>query len=245
MSTTNAPKGRSGHATVWTGTDLIVWGGASGGSAPYNDGGRYRPAEDKWYSITTTNSPAGATNPASVWTGSEMIVWGGSGEALAQVATGGRYDPTLDKWTAMTTTGALSGRWSPQAVWTGTEVIIWGGQDHAGTESGKHYLPSNDSWEAMTSNAEPGYRFVQIQLWTGSKMIVWSGMTLGYQNLSTGGIYDPQTDSWVPIVDPGVQLFSTEKRSSAAGVWTGTELLIWGGVINTNSGAHQGLRYTP
>ena len=38
------PSGRSGHVAVWTGTEMIVWGGASG-STYLSDGGRYCPLQ--------------------------------------------------------------------------------------------------------------------------------------------------------------------------------------------------------
>ena len=43
-STTNAPVRRTGHTAVWTGSEMIVWGGAVN-SFPYysNTGGRYNP----------------------------------------------------------------------------------------------------------------------------------------------------------------------------------------------------------
>src|SRR5207247_6100434 len=38
-STTNAPAGRFAHTAVWTGSEMIVWGGYNGGFL--NTGGRY------------------------------------------------------------------------------------------------------------------------------------------------------------------------------------------------------------
>ena len=43
-STTDAPAGRSSHTAVWTGSDVIVWGGYDGASL--NTGGRYNPGTD-------------------------------------------------------------------------------------------------------------------------------------------------------------------------------------------------------
>jgi len=39
----NAPSARNDHAAVWTGTEMIVWGGFSG-TTNLNTGGRYNPA---------------------------------------------------------------------------------------------------------------------------------------------------------------------------------------------------------
>ena len=75
-STTNAPTGRDCHTAVWTGSEMIVWGGYDG-SAILNTGGRYNPSTDSWTATSTTNAPAARYDHTAVWTGSEMIVWGG------------------------------------------------------------------------------------------------------------------------------------------------------------------------
>ena len=75
---TNAPSPRTGHAAVWTGSEMIVWGGDSG-STFLNTGGRYNPSTDSWIATSTTNAPQGRESHTAVWTGSEMIVWGGEG----------------------------------------------------------------------------------------------------------------------------------------------------------------------
>jgi hypothetical protein len=85
---TNAPSPRTGHAAVWTGSEMIVWGGDSG-STFLNTGGRYNPSTDSWIATSTTNAPEGRESHTAVWTGSEMIVWGGEGNGYLN--TGGRY----------------------------------------------------------------------------------------------------------------------------------------------------------
>src|SRR5205814_4076704 len=76
-SLTNAPDGRDSHTAVWTGSEMIVWGGCTGPfcSNPINTGGRYNPSTDGWTATSTTNAPSARTGHTSVWTGSEMIVW--------------------------------------------------------------------------------------------------------------------------------------------------------------------------
>src|SRR5205814_1114961 len=75
-STTNAPAGRTEHTAVWTGSDMIVWGGTAGFSY-LNTGGSYNPGADSWTAASTTNAPAARSDHTAVWSGSEMIVWGG------------------------------------------------------------------------------------------------------------------------------------------------------------------------
>jgi hypothetical protein len=54
-STTNAPSARAGHTAVWTGSEMIVWGG--GASGLMNTGGKYNPSTDSWTATNTTNAP--------------------------------------------------------------------------------------------------------------------------------------------------------------------------------------------
>ena len=76
-STTNAPEGRYDHTAVWTGFEMIVWGGFN--ISGLNTGGRYNPSTDSWTATSTANAPIGRGAPTAVWTGFEMIVWGGNG----------------------------------------------------------------------------------------------------------------------------------------------------------------------
>ena len=93
-STTKAPSARSSHTAVWTGTEMIVWGGGS------NTGGRYNPVTDSWTPVSPTNAPPGGT---AVWTGTEMIIWDGGSN------TGGRYNPVTDSWTPVSPINAPPG----------------------------------------------------------------------------------------------------------------------------------------
>src|SRR5437667_5394912 len=79
-SATNAPDARASHTAVWTGSEMIAWGGYDGSSF-LNTGGRYNPGADSWTDTSTTNAPAGRQEHTAVWTGSEMIVWGEYGRA--------------------------------------------------------------------------------------------------------------------------------------------------------------------
>src|SRR5438093_855387 len=89
---TNAPSARWIHTAVWTGSEMIVWGGFIDGFI-VNTGGRYNPSTDSWTATSTTGAPDRRFDHTAVWTDSEMIVWGGSNESVGQLFTGGRYNP--------------------------------------------------------------------------------------------------------------------------------------------------------
>src|SRR5882724_3728587 len=140
-NTTSVPEAREFHTAVWTGSEMIVWGG-QGNSSRLNTGGRYNPSTDAWTATSTSNAPEMRTVHTAVWTGSEMIVWGGA-DGTILLNTGGRYNPSADTWTATSTAGAPEGRTVHTAVWTGSEMIVWGGAtDTSFLSTGGRYNPS-------------------------------------------------------------------------------------------------------
>src|SRR5438132_6611890 len=48
-----APAARDYHTAVWTGTEMIVWGG----DPTTNTGGRYNPIKDSWTATSLINAP--------------------------------------------------------------------------------------------------------------------------------------------------------------------------------------------
>ena len=237
----NAPAGRSYHTAVWTGSEMIVWGGL--GSSDWNTGGKYDPATNSWMATSTTNAPSGRFEHTAVWTGTEMIVWGGDSCCTNYFNSGGRYNPSTDSWIATSTNNAPSARKGHTAVWSGSEMIIWGGYrfDQSGTHylnTGGRYNPSTDSWMATSTTSAPVGRELQTAVWTGNEMLIWGGDRFG-SYLNTGGRYNPTTDTWAATSTDN----APSPRSLHTGVWIGTEMIVWGGVGNTvfNTGG----RYNP
>jgi len=91
-TTNNAPSPRDDHSAVWTGSEMIVWGGFSDPDDWFNTGGRYNPDTDSWTSTSTTNAPEARWDHRAIWAGSEMVVWGGTNQTI-YLNTGGRYNP--------------------------------------------------------------------------------------------------------------------------------------------------------
>ena len=223
-SITDVPSPRDLHTAIWTGSEMIVWGGSSNGS-DVNTGGRYNPATDSWTASSTTNAPAARSGHTAVWTGTEMIVWGGFGES-GWLNSGGKYNPSTDTWTATSRTNAPSARAQHTAVWTGNEMIVWGGYaDGNLLNTGGRYNPSTDSWTATTTTNAPAGRYNHTAVWTGGEMIVWGG-----NDFNTGGRYNLVTNSWTATSitnAPTGRIFNTA-------VWTGSEMIVWGGYNGTD-----------
>jgi len=237
-NTTNAPSPREGHTAVWTGSEMLIWGGSG-----LNTGGSYNPATDSWTSTSTTNAPSERSFHTAIWTGSEMIVWGGRLSGPDLLNTGGRYNPGTESWAATEVTNAPSARQYHTAIWTGTEMIVWGGEDEnlAVLDTGGKYDPNTDSWTATTTNNAPTPREVHTAVWTGSEMVIWGGFD-DSSDLNTGGKYDPSTDNWAPTSTTNAPI----ARESHTAVWTSTEMIVWGGLsIDFVSNLNTGGRYNP
>jgi N-acetylneuraminic acid mutarotase len=241
-----APISQSSATAVWTGAEMIVWGGTSS-NVPASTGGRYSPATNTWIPTSTgANVPSGRVNHSAVWTGTEMIVWGGNRDGQDGLNTGGRYDPSTDTWMPISTGGnAPTARTRHRAVWTGTEMIVWGGADVVDgafqyLDTGGRYDPSNDTWmPTSTGTGVPSGRDFHSAVWTDTEMIVWGGGNV--EQYDTGGLYDPSTDTWIET-STGTNVPDARKQSRA--VWTGTEMIVWGGAKN-GATLSTGARYAP
>jgi N-acetylneuraminic acid mutarotase len=118
-------------------------------------------------------------------------------------------------------------------TWTGTEVLVWGGFGSGFNEpiqGGGIYTPGTDQWRAIATNGEPSARRYTDPVWTGQEWIFWGGeaRTIADEKataLSDGAAYNPMTDTWRTLSSKG----APSARASHVSVWTGQELVIWGG----------------
>ena len=234
-------RGRANAVGVWTGKEMLVWGGSCPESIVCGGGAAYDPAQDRWRTMSDLNGPPrGRERYAAIWTGTRMILWGGTEYDLAHppailkdVGNGFTYDPGSDAWTPISSVGAPSARSGVVFAWTGTRMIIWGGTQQTQPDSGvvftdgALYDPVSDTWQTMKSAPGPRGQFYDNWSWTGTELLVWS-------MAGTNGIaYDPATDAW--------RTMSSENTPRLGPfVWTGAEMLIWSG-----NAASPGGRYNP
>jgi hypothetical protein len=155
----NAPGARHSHTAVWTGSEMIVWGGFDNVVGWSNTGGTYNPSTDSWTTTSRANAPDGRTDHTAVWTGTEMIIWGGDDAVVSGKNTGGRYNPSTNTWTATSTTNAPTARAGHTAVWIGSQMIVWGGFGGVATSNtGGRYDPVTNTWTAISTTNAPAAR---------------------------------------------------------------------------------------
>jgi hypothetical protein len=124
MSDNGSPSERIGPSVVWTGTELIVWGGRQPGMKdPLVDGTAYDPTIDEWTPVPVDGARAWIGQIAT-WTGTEMLVWNGDSEE------GALYNPVSHSWKSVTTCRAATPGldWGDEgaAFWTGAHALVFG-----------------------------------------------------------------------------------------------------------------------
>jgi N-acetylneuraminic acid mutarotase len=165
-SIANVPSARAGHSAVWTGSEMIVWGGQDQNAVFLNTGGKYDPGTNSWIATNTTNAPEARTRHTAVWSSNEMILWGGLDRNNA-LNTGGRYDPDTNSWAPTTTNNAASPRAYHTAIWNGSEMIVWGGEGPLFTNTGGRYCAQPPAVPARLGNISTR-AFVQ----TGDNVVI-------------------------------------------------------------------------
>jgi hypothetical protein len=134
---------------VWTGTELLIWGGAEEDQPEENqvavagDGAAYEPVTRAW-----TPMPASPLSPRdaafAVWTGTTALFWGGGNARGSLLMDGASYDPAGRTWTMLPAAPLPAGSDGLQAIaWTGTQMVVI--QPGAGAA----FDPATSSWTAV------------------------------------------------------------------------------------------------
>lgn len=224
---TGAPSARSGHASVWTGQQFLVWGGDLGGATYSSSGGAYATGSDTWTTFSAFQSPSARERHTAVWTGTEMVVFGGSG-ATGLATTNSKYHLGNGEWSAVATAGAPALRSDHVALWTGTRMVVFGGLNNTGLlADGGAYDPTGNAWTALPATGAPVARRFTTAVWTGTNAIIWGGQGESGE-LATGARLDctagvPQ--AWVALGTTG----APGARIRHTAIWTGSRMLVWGG----------------
>jgi hypothetical protein len=230
---------------------VIVWGGTDG-ITPFGDGARYDPAAGSWKAVPSVTAPAARYSHTAVWTGSTMVVWGGFNGGFLN--DGASYYPAEKNWTTVGMTDAPAGRMNHTAVWTGTEMIVWGGDPGCfPLEDGGRYDPVLRSWRRMSATDAPSGFLGHTGVWTGNELIIWGGYdcsesdpNIGVGGRYDGGRYNPASDHWSAMTLAG----APAARVGHSAVWTGSEMITWGGMNLRPAGRPSGsfndtFSYTP
>lgn len=254
--------GRSTMAAVWTGDEMLIWGGDSP-NGQFGDGAAYDPRSDSW--TVLPDAPLSARNaPAAVWTGEEMLLWGGH-STQEDYRDGAAYNPTTRQWRTIADAPVRSAG-GPVGVWTDSEMVVLAGSN---TRNVVAYDPASDRWRRLPDLPSAPQAPSRAVVWSGDEVITITGdnlldVTDGYGprevvalrpqggEWTTVGVLTPGEGvlGWTSAVliaasgdrafevnEGGTKLISSAPAgievSDAPAVWTGTQLVQWGGSTAT------------
>jgi hypothetical protein len=217
------PEVRAGAASVWTGAELLVWGGCEpeveDDCVPTADGFAFDPRARTWRTLPRAplaESPAGAA-----WTGEEAVFLVGGDQPRVR---GQAFNPATGAWRTIAP-APLAPRLGGVDVWTGSELIVWGGGSPGSpsTMSGAAYHPGSDSWRPIP-DAPIGLNSAS-GMWTGGEMLVF-GSLLDGRNIadtptSVGAAFDPSTNQWREMAT------SQLSPQATSAVWAGGRMVAW------------------
>ncbi len=243
VSPGSPPSNRYEHSAVWTGDELIIWGGRNGGTY-LGDGASYDPSVGVWSTIASAGI-AGRVDHAAVWCDNTMVIWGGSAPGNTYYNTGSVYIPGSNTWVAMSTS-PLTARSNMVAVCYNNLVYFWGGMVDTGSTvyfgDGAVFDPSSNTWTTfpVSSGPAPSIRSRTAHGVIGDKLVVWGGT--GPSALSTGGVYNFSTQAWSTMSTTG----APAARFRMGYVASDTELYVYGGIgIGSVYLSGLGYRYNP
>lgn len=156
---------RWGHSAVWTGREMIVWGG----DGPYEferNGASLDSRTGRWRPLT--RSPLeGRVGHSALWTGRGMIVLGGASNRQLR-REGATYDPARKRWSLLPRSPGGFLAWA-SAYWIGEQMLV--------IDRGSRvlvYRPETRKWRRLRSSAlRPRREFASA--WTGREVVVWGG----------------------------------------------------------------------
>jgi hypothetical protein len=210
---------------VWTGEEMIVWGGQGDENATvqYSDGAAFNPETGEWRLLS--EAPIGPRRyHLAVWTGEEMLVVGGVGRN-----DGAAYSPSTDTWRVISPApfvvggrqgGVIEG--FVGSVWTSDKLVVW---QVAGDQVAA-YEPTTDRWVTLPGTdlaADNG-----ALRWDGASVYAFGATVNDYPSTNELSVARLEGDIWEPL--PVVELSTDEYVLGALPVltaWTGDVFLAW------------------
>jgi N-acetylneuraminic acid mutarotase len=217
--------------SVWTGKEMLVFGAFHSIA--------FDPAANRWRELRKT-LPGGII----AWTGREAIGWGGGccGDAWSN---GAAYNAATGTYRNLPRS-PLAPSQGPIGAWTGRELILFvSGFDPDGKPYPRRfaraaaYNPATNTWLRIAPLPATGLRFSGSAVWDGRELLVVGAG----ENAQSAYAYNLAANRWRRLTS------MPSGRNGAKAVWTGTRLLVWGGLTGRDparqADAGDGFAYDP
>ncbi len=224
---------------LWTGEEILFWSMNSMAGEDW----LYDPATGRWRQLPA--DPLGPTLFRSfVHVEDSLVLLAQEPSGTAPIATrAARYALAAEQWERLSDSEAVACcTWFPAG-----DVIVNpqpGFQDRAdgtfpGNPYGGVYDPERGEWSAL---AQPA-RHLAVDSNVEAPPVVWGGLGDWVLLPNSRAIYAPASGTWHVLPD------RAHLGSSGSAVWTGNELIVWGGIRTNARGAPvltaTGAAYTP
>jgi N-acetylneuraminic acid mutarotase len=242
---------RSRAEAIWTGPEVLVIGGGeldAPVSLPPADltAAAYVPSSGQWRSLPTVPAASAGTpvglSPA--WTGQRLFVWVTS-EVVRRSANevsmnvrhvAASWAPGKTSWRRLP--GPPVPTYGATVTWTGTDLVFSGGTSclplmFCPPEMLRPlpaYDPATGRWASLPANTRAG---LSPMAWTGAALVTPAGNP-------RGAALDPGAPHWLALPP-----FPLGEPDGATAIWTGRQLLVWGGYGPTGRGSNVGALLTP
>jgi hypothetical protein len=183
----------------------------------FSDGVAYNPASNTWRALPRAPLP-GSQHPIGAWTGKEYVVLAGS--------RGAAYSPARNAWRSIAAAPAHSA--NATAVWNGADVVVAGGSRNVSA-----YNPAKNRWRPLPRL--PVGRVGKVVSTDVFRVLVWGGARGGASLV-------PGAKKWTAFARGPLP-----SRIEPTAVWTGTSLIVWGGLATKTWGKYTeaGAAYVP
>lgn len=223
-----------GVTSVWTGTELVLWGHPYRRSETF--AAAFNPTTGEWRDL-----PGGPLSglfwPAAVWTGTEVIVISSETNATGRRTQllAAALDPVTGDWRDLPPVPLGYGFEDAALLWTGTHAVVAGGSfADLGNRQVALWDAATETWSV--GGMLPGAGRSQAQyLWNGIDVIELGGLAFLSPRLATS---PPRTSyAGVSTIAPFTRVItryadSPEPVTFAAAAWTGESILVWGGLAS-------------
>jgi len=161
---------REEHVAVWTGTEMIVWGGR------FQPGGAVTEGEDGGVFVTETSSDVG----------------------LAGLRDGAAYNPTTDSWRPIPD-APFGGVYKHRAVWTGTEMVVVGPSPTSGSFDAAAFDPVSDSWRRLEAPEISSGAGITEFIATDDRLLLFAGSPVDDTADTTVFAFDTSAEQWTTL----------------------------------------------
>ncbi len=181
---------RFGHASVWTGTNMLTYAG-NFPSIVFNVAGAYNLGTNSW--SVPPAGPDARSYVSGTMFGTKAYFWGGA-NAVDYTDAGAMgfvdgviFDNVTQTWSRWSQLSPLVPRAAAAMASSPTQIIVWGGRLGANSyNDGAVFEPGTNTWKSLPTANAPAARACAASVWTGEEFIVWGGLVNGVPQQSGG-----------------------------------------------------------